>query len=167
VGEKKMRTLDEVIKVMNVCDETQRLICIECPYVVDCKDVPGKKLRADALYYLQKYQEHYKARNNQVEKYQKTAHQCEDKPVWIDAESLPVGMSPYWKDLYIIKSFSNDEFMYCNDDSKSEGESMTLEEAIKHCNEIAEDRCDECGMEHHQLAEWLKELQVYRKEQNE
>ena len=39
----------------------------------------------------------------------------EGKPVWIDAESLPVGVSPYWKDWYIIKSFSNDEFMYCND----------------------------------------------------
>lgn len=71
-------TLEEVIKVMNVCDETQRLICIECPYAVDCKDVPGKKLRADALYYLQKYQEHYKARNDQVERYQKAAKDCEE-----------------------------------------------------------------------------------------
>ena len=74
-----METLDKVIKVMSVCDETQRLICIECPYTVDCKDVPGKKLRADALYYLQKYQEHYKARNDQVERYQKAAQQCEGK----------------------------------------------------------------------------------------
>lgn len=55
-----METLDKVIKVMSVCDETQRLICIECPYTVDCKDVPGKKLRADALYYLREYQEHMK-----------------------------------------------------------------------------------------------------------
>ena len=39
----------------------------------------------------------------------------EGKPVWIEAESLSVGVSPYWKNWHIIKSFSNDEFMYCND----------------------------------------------------
>ena len=39
----------------------------------------------------------------------------EGKPVWIEAESLSVGVSPLWKDWYIIKSFSNEEFMYCND----------------------------------------------------
>ena len=40
---------------------------------------------------------------------------------------------------------------------------MTLEEAIKHCEEIAENRCDECASDHRQLAEWLKELK-HRKE---
>lgn len=38
---------------------------------------------------------------------------------------------------------------------------MTLDEAIQH----AEDRglCqDECGAEHRQLAEWLRELRLYR-----
>lgn len=39
----------------------------------------------------------------------------EGKPVWIEAESLSVGVSPYWKGWYIISSFSDDEFMYCND----------------------------------------------------
>lgn len=73
-----MKTLNEVIKIMNICDETQTSDCIGCPYAVDCKDVPGKKLRADALYYLQKYQEYYKARNDQVERYQKAAQQCEE-----------------------------------------------------------------------------------------
>lgn len=48
--------------------------------------------------------------------------------------------------------------------SLQEGTLMTLEEAIKHCEEIAENRCDECGTEHRQLKEWLKELQAYRKE---
>ena len=38
---------------------------------------------------------------------------------------------------------------------------MTLEEAIKHCEERAK-TCDECGKEHAQLAEWLKEVQQYR-----
>lgn len=40
---------------------------------------------------------------------------------------------------------------------------MTLEEAIKHCEEQAEKHCgDDCGMEHKQLAEYLIELQHYR-----
>lgn len=38
---------------------------------------------------------------------------------------------------------------------------MTLEEAIKHCEEKA---CgnNECANEHRQLAEWLKELQLLK-----
>lgn len=41
-------------------------------------------------------------------------------------------------------------------------EPMTLDEAIKHAEEVAESRCDECGAEHKQLAKWLKELKAYR-----
>ena len=38
---------------------------------------------------------------------------------------------------------------------------MTLNEAIQHCEEKA--LCgDACGLEHKQLAEWLKELKRYR-----
>ena len=62
---------------------------------------------------------------------------------------------------------------------------MTLEEAIKHCEEVAEEldmkagfetdneryamseserkQCKECANEHRQLAEWLRELQIHRK----
>lgn len=55
---------------------------------------------------------------------------------------------------------------------------MTLDEAIQHCEEVmmenlekTKDRnasdpiainCGECAEEHHQLAEWLKELKAYR-----
>lgn len=56
---------------------------------------------------------------------------------------------------------------------------MTLEEAIKHCEEIAEEnekkarklndgtmstriKCEKCANEHRQLAEWLRELQKWR-----
>jgi hypothetical protein len=57
---------------------------------------------------------------------------------------------------------------------------MTLEEAIKHCEEIAElkydegnearlqeqdkyaDECIACAAEHRQLAEWLRELKAYK-----
>ena len=35
---------------------------------------------------------------------------------------------------------------------------MTIDEAIKHCEEVADSKCDACGAEHKQLAEWLKEL---------
>lgn len=44
---------------------------------------------------------------------------------------------------------------------------MTLEEAIRHCEEVAE-RCAvtdgnlKCEMEHRQLAEWLRELKELR-----
>ena len=39
-------------------------------------------------------------------------------------------------------------------------ERLTLSEAIKHCEEKID--CTQCGEEHRQLAEWLKELQHYK-----
>jgi DNA repair exonuclease SbcCD ATPase subunit len=39
---------------------------------------------------------------------------------------------------------------------------MTIEEAIEHCDERS-DTCSECGREHAQLAEWLRELVLYRR----
>lgn len=55
---------------------------------------------------------------------------------------------------------------------------MTLDEAIKHCEETAKEirwqavkermdiegvaECETCAEEHEQLAEWLKELKRYR-----
>lgn len=35
---------------------------------------------------------------------------------------------------------------------------MKLEEATAHAKEVAATKCDECGKEHEQLAEWLQEL---------
>lgn len=59
---------------------------------------------------------------------------------------------------------------------------MTLEEAIKHCEEVAENNekiagtfeyslktksdCKKCASEHRQLAEWLRELQALRRSLN-
>jgi hypothetical protein len=52
---------------------------------------------------------------------------------------------------------------------------MTLDEAIKHCEEVADQlegkdgyaytdsTCDECAKEHRQLAEWLREVEESRK----
>lgn len=39
---------------------------------------------------------------------------------------------------------------------------MTLDEAIQHCEEVANSECSECANEHKQLAEWLKELKAFR-----
>lgn len=39
-------------------------------------------------------------------------------------------------------------------------ERLTLSEAIKHCEEKTD--CTQCGEEHRQLTEWLKELQHYK-----
>lgn len=38
---------------------------------------------------------------------------------------------------------------------------MTLREAIKHCQDVAAVKCDECGKEHQQLAGWLTKLADY------
>lgn len=35
---------------------------------------------------------------------------------------------------------------------------LTLDKAIKHCYEVADKKCDDCGKEHLQLAKWLEEL---------
>lgn len=44
---------------------------------------------------------------------------------------------------------------------------MTLDEAILHCEEVADscavtDGSRKCEAEHRQLAEWLRELKMYR-----
>lgn len=51
-------------------------------------------------------------------------------------------------------------------DRKGRKRMMTLDEAIKHCEEVASCKNDDCGAEHKQLAEWLKKLKEYREEEN-
>ena len=41
---------------------------------------------------------------------------------------------------------------------------MTLDEAIEHAREVADQGCGKCAEEHSQLADWLKELQMLKKE---
>lgn len=50
-----MKTLDEVIKAFEICDETVTANCPDCPYDIDCENVPGEGLRTDALHYLKEY----------------------------------------------------------------------------------------------------------------
>jgi hypothetical protein len=44
---------------------------------------------------------------------------------------------------------------------------MTIEEAIKHCDEKAAALCGDCAEEHRQLASWLRELVKYRQSRQE
>ena len=48
---------------------------------------------------------------------------------------------------------------------------MTIDEAIKHAERVAEANksanCIECAEEHQQLAEWLKELKAYKENQGD
>ena len=50
--------------------------------------------------------------------------------------------------------------------STKRGDYMTIDEAITHCIEVAEQNedqsCKKCANEHRQLAEWLRELKAYR-----
>lgn len=41
-------------------------------------------------------------------------------------------------------------------------DNVTLDEAIKHAEEVANSKCNSCGAEHRQLANWLKELKDLR-----
>jgi hypothetical protein len=75
-----MLTLDEVIALME--DERR------------C-DVPMYK--DDALHYLKKYRDNYEARNDQIERYQKAAKECEEiltdyvalKQYWAEQQANP------------------------------------------------------------------------------
>ena len=128
-----MKTLDEVIKAVHYCglagfDDTY-VYDGGCPYE-DCSKCRQKRMFGkDIIHYLKAY----KRVQNKIEKIAlgniedtldkidnpaltwDELRTMEGEPIWIDAESLSVGVSPYWKDWYIIKSFSNDDFMYCND----------------------------------------------------
>lgn len=47
---------------------------------------------------------------------------------------------------------------------------MTLDEAIKHADDVAKDMelcCEECANDHRQLAKWLRELKSLKEKNNE
>jgi hypothetical protein len=51
----------------------------------------------------------------------------------------------------------------CHKKSDKNVGKMTLDEAIEHCIEVFEsEACEECAMEHLQLANWLIELKEYK-----
>lgn len=40
---------------------------------------------------------------------------------------------------------------------------MKIQDAIKHCEEVADtEKCEECAKQHLQLKEWLEELVILR-----
>lgn len=71
-----MKTLDEVIDAVENCDSVID-DCAHCAYFSeDCENL--RPLRADVLSYLKKYRDNFDARNDQVERYQKAAKECEE-----------------------------------------------------------------------------------------
>ena len=109
-----MKTLDEVIAYFDNQTQQRHVYLTE-----DAEDIYN-----DALQYLKRYKKLADDSEAFAEWHENPPlswdelKTMEGKPVWVDAESLPVGASPYWKDWYIIKSFSKDEFIYCNDGFK-------------------------------------------------
>jgi hypothetical protein len=129
-----MKSLDEVIRAAHHCglisgfDDYYKYDG-GCPYE-DCSKCEKKRmLGKDIIKYLNEYKrisaklEKIAVGNitETLEKLDNPALTWEElqqmvgKPIWIEAESLCLGINPYWKNWYIIKSFSDDEFMYCND----------------------------------------------------
>ena len=118
-----MKTLDEVIKALEYCTGFDFVRCQDCPGYSE----PDCRIQDDALHYLKEYQgyligkeisEAFDEAFSEIYNPPLTWDELctmEGKPVWIEAESLSVGINPYWKGWYIINSFSDDEFMYCND----------------------------------------------------
>ena len=104
-----MKTLDEVIKAFEICDETVTANCPDCPYDIDCENVPGEDLRTDALHYLREYRE----KHDEILRMEEALGYCEimanppltwdelramtGKPVWIeDNIDEPEDLTKYW-----------------------------------------------------------------------
>jgi hypothetical protein len=98
-----MKTLDEVIMCLEGCGHID---CDDCPYhyedekieVDDCAQT-----YKDALHYLKKYRDNYKARNDQIERYQKAAKDCEE--ILTDY----VALKQYWAEQQANHALSWDE----------------------------------------------------------
>lgn len=64
-----MKTLDEVIKALELCTSSEDCTGYECPYRQEgtcCDLVAVPKMQADALHYLKEYQKFRKALNLKV-----------------------------------------------------------------------------------------------------
>lgn len=109
-----MKTLDEVIKALEICDETVTANCPNCPYDFDCENVPREDLRADALHYLWEYRTEQQILRDRKEHYEYWEHKyyaelekndpltwdelktMEGKPVWVDPLSTKALHTPGW-----------------------------------------------------------------------
>ena len=77
---------------------------------------------------------------------------------WLQRDAVDYGGLMYWKRNTTFEADTPQE---------ERSEQMTLEEAIRHAEQIADSYKDtepncKCAEEHRQLAEWLKELKAYR-----
>ena len=150
-----MNTMDEVIKALECCElGSMYSMCESCPYagIGNC----NVEIQEDALHYLKKYREEYKALvkaiNEAIDVEMKYYHmieelernspltwdeltQMEGKPVWV----VPEAEKGYW---FVIEFFNNNPY-YGGD-------------RVCFTNDVILNRCD-LG----------KTWQVYRKERDE
>ena len=110
-----MKTLDEVIKALGICDETVTANCPDCPYDLDCENVPGEDLRADALHYLKEFKELSKMWNDRLDKENSNPpltwnelRAMAGKPVWLVHEGT--GESSW---VFVGEWFDDDEMRVC------------------------------------------------------
>lgn len=76
-----MKTLDEVIKAMEICDSDEGT-CRGCAYEADCDEKASlghERKRADAIYYLKKYRED---KNNATTRYLREEEPDDYKLLW-------------------------------------------------------------------------------------
>ena len=95
----EMKTLDEVIKSKELCND-HKFRCHECPYYDDDNEVGCRSddLDADALHYLREYQGEfaYEARVNMADKFVNALIESEDNPPLTWDELKQMEGKPVW-----------------------------------------------------------------------
>ena len=123
-----MKTLDEVITALNMC---QRCACEKCPYYDPNVDICDDVAQADALHYLKEFQGLSKMWNDKLDKEQEnppldweTLKQMEGKPVWVE-EYDAIDSTRGWRCCrWMLVEFVNDFYM---DARNSDGEQYNFD----------------------------------------
>ena len=111
-----MKTLDEVIKGLDVCLNGKG--CENCPYAVYDKDGFGEhfdcvKMQTDALHYLKHLQEYYEMSKKRHEPNMPLTwdelKQMEGKPVWVETDNVK-----FWTVVYNFRTICNQECLCCS-----------------------------------------------------
>lgn len=105
-----MKTLDEVIKALEICSNNQR--CIDgCPYYKN--DCPQYEMEKDALHYLKEYQDRKEALRNWTEKAISEQQNLSDAITFMrayrdDKDDL-TALRAYWKEQHENNALTWDE----------------------------------------------------------
>ena len=109
-----MKTLDEVIKALEICTESHG--CVGCPYLMGDYDKKCEQQDMDALHYLKEYRTTQTAyikamadiEDNPALSWDELK-QMEGKPVWVEEPfSFCDEWHGYWE---VISSFCDDEYV--------------------------------------------------------